>query len=415
MVVFDENKIKNDVSIKRKLAKIFRNVFFASILFFLITVAGFKFFNFETSLLKDFALVFMTSLLAVEAVVGGLFFLLWILILILPNVISEFVVYFFKPIITPFVRTKKAKIITISAASFLILFVAFYSYGMFLIYKINKTAENISNLRQQYNANLKDLGLNPQGLLSDTGGMGNNRIIELYGKNDVLIKEIRDNTTVLGKDIKLAKRIIIPRKYRVDLLDKYEEVLRLDLRIIDEIASPANDFDQVMAEYWTTGYMKATEIINNITEDIDRGDKSNMQGYLEEMKKINRMHKIYEEKVGPVLNEVYKEIPNHKKDYRIWLRHEGDYYLYWEKYNEAIVNRDNKNISYYTDKINNEGDWLAANPSKEITDEVIEGRIFPWNVEIGEIGIEEKKLWNEIYLLKPFYLPKVTFVYDVMN
>ncbi|MCX6706103.1 MAG: hypothetical protein NTV24_03320 [Candidatus Woesebacteria bacterium] len=310
---------------------------------------------------------------------------------------------------------KKARILTILIVVVLILFAVFYSYGMFLIYKINKTAENISNLRQQYNVNLKDLGLNPQGFLLNTRKIDNNRTLELYGKNDVLIKEIRDNTTILGKDIKLAKRLVIPRKYRVDLLDKYEKILRLDLRIIDEIASPANDFDQITAEYWQEGYLKATEIINNITEDRDRGDKSNMQGYLEEMKKINGMHKIYEEKVGPVLDEVYKTLPNHKKDYRIWIRHEGDYYLYWEKYCEAVVNKDDKNISYYTNKINTEGDWLVANPSKEITDEVIEGRIFPWNVEIGEIGIQEKRLWNEIYLLKPFYLPKVTFVYDVMN
>ncbi|MEK6891153.1 MAG: hypothetical protein AABX03_03360 [Nanoarchaeota archaeon] len=255
---------------------------------------------------------------------------------------------------------------------------------------------------QQYTINLKNLPAT-KGLV--TNETNNNRAIEVYEENDSLIEEMKHKTVILGNDIQLAKKITFPHKYKVDLSNKYEDLLNLDLRIINELESPANDFTQIMDTYWIPQYLKLEEIINNIKKDENLSDQTNMQKYLDELKKINKMHKIYEEKITPTLDEIYRTIPNNKKDYRVWIQHEADYYLYWEKYCEAIVNKDNKNYSYYADKINSESDWLVDYSPKKTTEEIQVERQTPWNtIELPKIEGEIKKIWNEIYLLKPFYL-----------
>lgn len=303
-------------------------------------------------------------------------------------------------------KTKKIRLWIMVVVAGLVLFAAFYTYGMFLMFKINATAENSANLRQQYTDNTKGLA-SPGSIATSEAGVS--QAIEIYRKNDNLLLEMKDNESNLGRDIQLAKKIVIPRKYRVDLVDKYEEILQLDLRIIGNLTSPADRIDSLTAEFWDLGSLKAKTIIESVSADAAKGDQTKMQNYLEGMKKINEAHKIYEDKIIPLLDEIYKGVPNHKKDYRIWVQREGDYYLSWGKYCQATVNKDSKNVLYYTDKLNADMDWFAKNPSVDFTKEISDAMIVNWNTrELPDIHQEIDSIWTKIYLLRPFYLPLIT-------
>lgn len=348
----------------------FRNAWLISMLVFVIFVV----LNFLSNFLFKFNIFnAITSVIFLSVIIiGVLSFLGWVFLLLFSNKILRIV------------------------ASIMLLASVFYTFGLYTIFEIASNLRNYEQLQEEYSYNYN--------LLPEKGGdvCGNDIQKELgtYYVLDSISNKMKSNLYETEKNINIAQKIVIPKKYRVTVLNKLIEIYENQKATFAQNDSPVYLIDSIAIKYWCNSYIELGLAINNLGKDYDNNDYSNMQKYLEIIQKGNNSKQQYLKHYEPVMKDVYELLPNHKYNVMEWEKHETEFYLIWEKLNIAMINKNTKDINYYYNLITTELKWFDNNPSIKYTSEVAEGLAIPRVNKINKLIEERNNLWREFGELK---------------
>lgn len=359
-----EDKIKTLINFKR----FFRNIWLISILslpiFFALYLFYVRFLNPNINLYDSIPSFMLWSIV----IVGTLSFFSWIFLLIF--------------------HSKLSKII----ALIIIFIFTFYIIGMFLIIKIRINLNKYEELQSKYSTYHNEL----QPATEEICKIDIQKELKTYDKLDDISTEMKLNLEETKKIINIAQKIVISKKYRVDVLDKMTKIYENQSVEINLLKNSVFFIDSLTIRYWCNSYLEFESVIKNINSDYKNNNYSNMSKYLDVITKNNESRKQYVNHLDTIMKEIYILIPNHKYDLMEWENRLTKYYTDLEKLNMAMVSKNKNDINYYYDSLSKKTEWFNKNPSSIFTSEIADSLAKPNMDKLNKIISNRSTLWSEL-------------------